>query len=89
MRLYLNVLDACVECGITRAQLKYWLLHDLLQPELGVKALKYTERDVAQLKALRPLIVDLGIPPRSLQHPEQIQQSIDDWLATQEQEHHE
>jgi DNA-binding transcriptional MerR regulator len=89
VKCYLDVQDTCVECGITRRQLNYWLLHDLLQPELGVKALKYTERDLAQLNALRRLIVDLGIPPRSLQHPEQIQWAINDWLTTQEQQPHE
>jgi hypothetical protein len=44
---------------------------------------------VVQLKALRKLIVHIGISPSALQHPEQIQWAINDWLATQEQQPHE
>jgi DNA-binding transcriptional MerR regulator len=88
MRFYLDVKDTCVECDITRRQLNYWLQHDLLQPELGGNG-KFTEHDVVQLKALRKLIVHIGISPSALQHPEQIQWAINDWLATQEQQPHE
>ena len=60
---YLDTEDTLATCNITRRQLSYWREKNLITPELGLEAKRFTERDIRQLKYLRRLIVDLGFPP--------------------------
>ena len=62
---YKDFPDTLAEVGITRKQLTYWRSKGLFEPELGPG--KFTARDIAQLLALKRLIVELGLRIETVQ----------------------
>jgi DNA-binding transcriptional MerR regulator len=60
--LYLDATDAAEEVGITRRQLKYWQDNELLEPELGTGAGRYTAEDIERLRVIKCLVVDNHFP---------------------------
>jgi DNA-binding transcriptional MerR regulator len=59
---YRNVQDTLEDVGITLRQLGYWRKQGLFIPELGPSAKNFTEGDTEQLRFLKRLIEDLGLP---------------------------
>src|SRR5688500_6811661 len=59
---YFDIKDTTVQVGITRRQLGYWLEKDLLVPEYGPGARRFSARDLWRLRWLKRVIFDLGLP---------------------------
>jgi DNA-binding transcriptional MerR regulator len=59
-KFYLDANDAIEHLGITRRQLRHWEDKGLIEPELGKN--RYTEKDLAQLRLIKRLVVDEGFP---------------------------
>jgi DNA-binding transcriptional MerR regulator len=59
---YRSIDDTLEDVDITRRQLSYWRKQGLFNPELGQNAKSFTRGDTDQLKFLKRLIVDLGLP---------------------------
>jgi DNA-binding transcriptional MerR regulator len=59
--------DTLEDAGITPKQLRTWREVGLFTAELGLNTRKFTKTDIANLKLLKRLIVDLGLPIQTVQ----------------------
>lgn len=59
---YRTAQDTLDDVGITQRQLTYWRREGLFNPELGSSSKVFTASDTAQLRFLKGLVVEMGLP---------------------------